>query len=89
MGRDKMARKDDFRITFKSELIAGSPSAYLSDLPRDKSRDRAGVVRFGARGARSLREGGQHRALGPAKHGSYAPIVKLNQLVDSLRRQRQ
>ena len=30
-----MAKKDDFRIVFKSDLLPGSPYAYLTDLPAD------------------------------------------------------
>jgi phosphonate transport system substrate-binding protein len=30
-----MVKKEDFRIVFKSGLLAGSPFAYLSDLPND------------------------------------------------------
>src|SRR6201987_5653396 len=30
-----MAKKEDFRINFKSGLLAGSPYAYLTDLPPD------------------------------------------------------
>ncbi len=33
-----MVKKEDFRIVFKSGLLAGSPYAYLSDLPDDLKR---------------------------------------------------
>jgi phosphonate transport system substrate-binding protein len=35
MVKKGMAKKEDFRIVFKSGLLPGSPYAYLSDLPDD------------------------------------------------------
>jgi phosphonate transport system substrate-binding protein len=35
MAAKGMVKKEDFRIVFKSGLLAGSPYAYLSDLPGD------------------------------------------------------
>src|ERR1700761_3046943 len=35
MAAKGMVKKDDFRIVFKSGLLAGSPFAYLSDMPDD------------------------------------------------------
>ncbi len=30
-----MVKNEDFRVIFKSDLLPGSPYAYLSDLPSD------------------------------------------------------
>src|SRR5215468_4615430 len=35
MVKKDMAKKEDFRVIFKSELLPGSPYAYLSSLPGD------------------------------------------------------
>lgn len=35
MAAKGMVKKEDFRIVFKSGLLAGSPYAYLSDMPAD------------------------------------------------------
>ena len=35
MAAKGMVKKEDFRIVFKSGLLAGSPYAYLSDMPDD------------------------------------------------------
>ena len=35
MERKSMAKYDDFRIIFKSDIIVNSPIAYLTTLPED------------------------------------------------------
>ena len=35
MDKKGMVKKENFRIAFKSDLLPGSPYAYLSDLPAD------------------------------------------------------
>ena len=35
MERKKMAKYDDFRMIFKSDMIVNSPIAYLTDMPED------------------------------------------------------
>jgi phosphonate transport system substrate-binding protein len=89
MERNKMARVDDFRIIFKSDLIAGSPTAYLSDLPPEMKAAIAQAFFAAAREApEALAKVASTGRWGPAKHETYLPIVELNKFVDDLRRQR-
>jgi len=86
-----MAKKEDFRIVFKSALLPGSPYAYLSDLPDDlkvairtafaeaPTKDKAAFDRL---------SDGKDKEFVPVTHKDYADIVEMIQFVDDMRKKR-
>jgi phosphonate transport system substrate-binding protein len=86
-----MAKKDDFRIIFKSGLLSGSPYAYLSDLPDDLKKaimsafieappkDKAAFDRL---------SDGKDKEFVPVTHEDYADIVEMIQYVDDMRKKK-
>src|SRR5215467_2437341 len=80
-----MAKKDDFRIIFKSGLLPGSPYAYLSDLPDDlkkaintafadaPSKDKAAFDKL---------SDAKDKEFVPVTHKDYAETVDMIQWVD-------
>jgi phosphonate transport system substrate-binding protein len=90
MVRNKMARAEDFRIIFKSDLIPSSPTAYLSDLPADMKAAIAQAFFDAPREApEAFAKVSNTGAWGTVKHEAYVPVIELNRFVDNLRRQRQ
>ena len=90
MDRNKMAKVDDFRIIFKSDLIASSPTTYLAEFPPEM---KAAIAQAFFDAAKEAPEAFQKVANGgawaPVKHEAYLPVIELNKFVDSLRKQRQ
>ena len=86
-----MAKKEDFRIIFKSGLLPGSPYAYLSDLPDDMKKaiknafveapikDKAAFDRL---------SDGKDKEFVPVTHKDYADIVEMIQYVDDMRKKK-
>jgi len=86
-----MAKKEDFRIIFKSDLLPGSPYAYLSDLPEDlkkaivnafteaPTKDKAAFDRL---------SDGKDREFVPVTHKDYADTVEMIQYVDEMRKKK-
>jgi phosphonate transport system substrate-binding protein len=86
-----MAKKEDFRIIFKSDLLPGSPYAYLSDLPDDlkkaivsafaeaPTKDKAAFERL---------SDGKDREFVPVTHKDYADTVEMIQYVDDMRKKK-
>jgi phosphonate transport system substrate-binding protein len=86
-----MAKKDDFRIVFKSGLLPGSPYAYLTDLPADlkktimnafmeaPTKDKAAFDRL---------SDGKDKEFVPVTHKDYADIVEMIQYVDEMRKKK-
>lgn len=92
MERKGMAKYDDFRIVFKSDLIAGSPHAYLASLPTDlkKAITEAFVsAAMEAPEAFHKARDGQARPWEPVTHDFYQPTIELNRFVDDLRKRKQ
>lgn len=91
MARNGLARIDDFRIIFKSDLMAASPHTYLSDLPPDMKAAISQAFLDAAREApeafAKASNGG--RPYERVTHETYVPMIELNRFVDNLRRQRQ
>lgn len=91
MERNKMIKADDFRMIFKSELMAASPHTVLSDLPADM---KAAITQAFLDAARDAPEAFQKASNGGrpyerVTHETYASMVELNKFVDNLRKQRQ
>jgi phosphonate transport system substrate-binding protein len=86
-----MAKKEDFRIVFKSGLLPGSPYAYLSNLPDDlkksivtaftdaPTKDKAAFDRL---------SDGKDKEFVPVTHADYADIVEMIQWVDDERKRK-
>lgn len=86
-----MAKKEDFRIVFKSGLLPGSPYAYLSNLPDDlkksivtaftdaPTKDKAAFDRL---------SDGKDKEFVPVTHKDYADIVEMIQWVDNERKRK-
>ncbi len=86
-----MVKAEDFKIIFRSELIAGSPYAWLASLPEDAKQDILEAFTSAAeRGGEAFARlsDGKDRGFEPVTHDDYDTIVELQKFVDSLRRQR-
>jgi phosphonate transport system substrate-binding protein len=86
-----MAKKEDFRIIFKSGLLPGSPYAYLSSLPDDlkaaiakafmdaPTKDKAAFDRL---------SDGKDKEFVAVTHKDYAETVEMIQYVNDMRKKR-
>jgi phosphonate transport system substrate-binding protein len=91
MERKGMAKYDDFRIIFTSDLIVNSPYAYLSDLPADlkaQIRDAFFQVSTKDKAAFDKIYEGKMLPLQPVDHKAYEPVVELIKFVDGLRKKK-
>jgi phosphonate transport system substrate-binding protein len=91
MVKKGMAKKEDFRIVFKSELLPGAPYAYLSSLPDDlkksilkafmeaPTKDKAAFDRL---------SDGKDKEFVPVVHKDYEDTVEMIQFVDEMRKKR-
>ena len=91
MVKKGMVKKEDFRIVFKSELLPGSPYAYLSSLPDDlkksilkafmdaPTKDKAAFDRL---------SDGKDKEFVPVVHKDYQDTVEMIQFVDEMRKKR-
>ncbi len=86
-----MAKKEDFRIILKSDLIPNSPNAYLSDLPAAlkaaiwKAFREAPVK---AKGAFDKLSDGKNRNFQAVDAKYYEGVIELIKFVDTLRKQK-
>ena len=91
MERKGMAKYDDFRIIFTSDLIVNSPMAYLNTLPDElKTALRAAVLEL-PRHDRALFDrltDGKGRPWEATDNDAYKPVIELVQFVDRLQRRR-
>jgi phosphonate transport system substrate-binding protein len=89
MERKSMAKYDDFRIIFKSDIIVNSPFAYLTTMP-DELRASIRDAFFGIvdkdKAAFEKMTDGQQQLWQPTSHKEYEGIVDLNKFVDALRK---
>jgi phosphonate transport system substrate-binding protein len=91
MDKKGMAKKDDFRVIFKSGLLPGSPYAYLSKLPDDlkqainkafmeaPTQDKAAFDRL---------SDAKDKEFVPVTHQDYKDTVEMIQYVDDMRKKR-
>lgn len=91
MDTKGMAKKGDFRIVFKSDLLPGSPYAYLTDLPADlkqaivsafteaPAQDKAAFDRL---------SDGKDKEFVPVTHKDYVDTVAMIQYVDDMRKKK-
>ena len=90
MERKGMAKYDDYRMIFKSDMIVNSPVAMLSALPDDlkaQIKDAFFNVDKNDPEAFKVLTDGEAQVWAPTSHKDYEVIVELNQFVDTLRKQ--
>ncbi len=86
-----LAKQEDFRIIYKSDLIPNSPFAYLASLPPDlkaaisKAFDEAPTK---AKAAFDKLSDGKDRAFTKVDAAAYEPVVELIKFIDALRKQK-
>jgi phosphonate transport system substrate-binding protein len=91
MARKNMAKAEDFRIIFKSDLIVNSPMAYLTGLPDSlKAAIRKSVFEFAAKDPAAFEKlyEGKQLPFVPVTHKDYEPVVELVKFVDDLRKKK-
>ena len=91
MVAKNLAKKEDFRIIYKSELIPNSPYAYLDSLPPDlkaaiwkafqeaPTKDKAAFDKL---------SDGKDKEFIPTDAKYYEGVVELIKFIDSLRKQK-
>lgn len=90
MERKKMAKYDDFRMIFKSDMIVNSPVAYLSDMPGElKAAIREAFFKVAEKDREAFKvlTDGEAQPWVPTSHNDYEVIVELIKFVDTLRKQ--
>jgi len=91
MARKGMAKAEDFRIIYKSDLIVNSPMAYLSDLPADlKAAIRNAVLNIATKDKAAFDKiyEGKSRPLEAVDSKAYEPVIKLIKFVDELKKKK-
>lgn len=86
-----MAKKDDFRVLYKSEQIVNSPVAYLNTLPEDlkaKIRNAFFEASTKDKAAFDKLSDGKNEPFQPTSNDVYKPIIELNKFVDDLRKKK-
>jgi phosphonate transport system substrate-binding protein len=91
MASKGLAKKDDFRIIYKSDLIPNSPFAYLASLPPDL---KAAITKAfmesptKAKAAFDKLSDGKDRGFQVVDAKYYEPVVELIKFIDQLRKQK-
>ena len=91
MASKGLAKTEDFRIIYKSDLIPNSPFAYLASLPPDlkaaivKAFDEAPTK---AKAAFDKLSDGKDRGFTKVDAANYEPVVELIKFIDQLRKQK-
>ncbi|MBL6614465.1 MAG: phosphonate ABC transporter substrate-binding protein [Reyranella sp.] len=91
MANKSLAKKDDFRIVYKSDLIPNSPYAYLANLPPDL---KAAILKAfleaptKAKAAFDKLSDGKDKEFIKVDAKYYEPVVELIKFIDQLRKQK-
>ena len=89
MERNKMAKYDDFRIIFRSDLIASSPYTYLSELPAElKAAITQAFLDAPGDAPEAFKKIANGEGWERVTHETYLPVIELNKFVDELRKKR-
>lgn len=86
-----MVKKDDFRIVWKSEMLPGSPYAYLTSLPADLRKKIADAflnMHVEAKPMLDKMEDGKTARFVAVSHKDYEGTVEMLKFIDELRRKR-
>ncbi len=91
MVAKNLAKKDDVRVIYKSDLIPNSPYAFLANLPPDL---KAAIIKAfndsptKAKAAFDKLSDGKDKEFIKADAKYYEPVVELIKFVDQLRKQK-
>ena len=91
MASKGLAKTEDFRIIYKSDLIPNSPYAFLASLPPDL---KAAIVKAfmesptKAKAAFDKLSDGKDRGFQTVDAAYYEPVVELIKFIDQLRKQK-
>jgi len=91
MAKKGLAKQEDFRVIYKSDLIPNSPFAYLASLPPDL---KAAVTKAfmesptKAKAAFDKLSDGKDRGFQVVDAKYYEPVVELIKFIDQLRKQK-
>jgi phosphonate transport system substrate-binding protein len=91
MDKKGMAKKDDFRIVFKSGLLPGSPYAYLASLPdglKESIKKAFAEAPAKDKAAFDHLSDGKDKEFVPVTHKDYQETVEMIQYVDEMRKKR-
>jgi phosphonate transport system substrate-binding protein len=91
MANKNMVKKDEFKLIFKSDKIAGYPFAYLTSLPADlKAAIRKSISEMPKtnKAAYDKLFDGKSPGMQPVTHADYQSAIDLQKFVDDLRRKR-
>jgi phosphonate transport system substrate-binding protein len=91
MATKNLVKASDVRTVFRSELIMGSPNAYLAALPADLKRAIARAFEDAptkAKAAFDRLSDGKDLGFRTVTHKDYEPVVELQKFIDDLRRKR-
>lgn len=86
-----MVKKDDFRIIYKSDVIQGSPYAYIASLPADlKQAIRQAFVDAPKKDKAAFDKlsDGKDKGFAEVSHKDYLSTLELIEFVDRLRRKK-
>lgn len=89
MVNKKLVKAEDFKIIFRSDLLAGSPYAYLASLPEDlKSKIKTAFIESPKKAKEAFDKLSDGKDLGfqPVTHKDYESAVELQKFVDGLRK---
>lgn len=91
MANKNMVKVSDVKTVFRSDLIAGSPNAYLASLPADLKTAIAKAFAEAPRKAKPAFDrlsDGKDLGFKPMTHKDYEAIVELQKFIDDMRRRR-
>ena len=91
MANKNLAKRDDFRIIYKSDLIPNSPYAYLASLPPDLKAAIAKAFMDAptkAKAAFDKLSDGKDKEFIKVDAKYYEPVVELIKFIDQLRKQK-
>ncbi|MFN3744383.1 MAG: phosphonate ABC transporter substrate-binding protein [Hyphomicrobiaceae bacterium] len=89
MVKKGMVKNEDFKIVFKSDLLAGSPYIYITSMPKEL---RAAIAKAFIEAPKRAKEAferlsdGKDLGFHPVTHKDYEAAVALQRFVDGLRR---
>ena len=89
MANKGMAKKDDVKMIYKSELIVNSPFAYLSDLPADmKASIKKAFLEAPTKDKAAFDKlsDGKNKPWEPVENKDYDKTIELIKFVDSLKK---
>ena len=91
MVNKNMVKAEEFRSIFRSDLIAGSPNAYLTALPADMKAAIAKAFMDAPKADKAAFDklsDGKDLGFKAVTHADYKAVVDLQEFVDQLRKQK-